>query len=253
MAAELGWIKLYRQIMSGWLWNSNEPFDHRSAWIDMLLCANHEGKKACIDGQLIDIERGSFVTSQLKLAERWKWDRKKVKRFLDLLEQDGMVSVNSTTRRTTVTIENYDKYQDCGTSPATGITPSPTPSSGQDLPQVLPTNKNDKNIKNDKNDKNICSFDAFWEVYPRKVAKAKARKSWDKLSPDDELLGQIISALEQQKQSRDWIKDNGQFIPYPTTWLNQRRWEDELPERIENGSNKQDAQADAKKRWNLPE
>lgn len=71
------------------------------------------------------------------------------------------------------------------------------------------------------------SFDDFWKAYPKKVSKANALKAWKKLKPNDDLVREILSALEEQKQSSQWQKDNGQFIPYPATWLNGRRWEDE--------------------------
>lgn len=71
-------------------------------------------------------------------------------------------------------------------------------------------------------------FDQFWKAYPRKVAKPEAMKAFVRIKPDAELMQQIMSALERAKASRDWQKDDGQFIPYPSTWLNQARWEDEL-------------------------
>lgn len=71
-------------------------------------------------------------------------------------------------------------------------------------------------------------FDKFWKAYPRKVAKPEAMKAFVRIKPDDELMDKIMSALERAKGSRDWQKDDGQFIPYPSTWLNQARWEDEL-------------------------
>ena len=71
------------------------------------------------------------------------------------------------------------------------------------------------------------TFAAFWSAYPRKDSKAKAKASWDKLKPDKELVSQIMAALEQHKRSDQWTRDGGQYIPYPATWLNQRRWEDE--------------------------
>lgn len=71
-------------------------------------------------------------------------------------------------------------------------------------------------------------FDTFWQLYPRKVGKVKAQQSWKKINPDDELTAKICRAVIQQKYSPQWTKDNGQFIPHPTTWLNQRRWEDEI-------------------------
>ena len=71
------------------------------------------------------------------------------------------------------------------------------------------------------------TFAAFWSAYPRKDSKAKAKASWDRLEPDKELVSRIMAALEQHKQSDQWNRDGGQYIPYPATWLNQRRWEDE--------------------------
>lgn len=95
-------------------------------------------------------------------------------------------------------------------------------------------NQDYKQNKNNSGVSNVADaasrFDAFWEVYPRKVGKAAAQKSWDKLCPDDALCDTILSAAEAQKRSAQWLKDGGQYIPNPATWLNQRRWEDELPE-----------------------
>lgn len=71
-------------------------------------------------------------------------------------------------------------------------------------------------------------FDRFWKVYPRHVAKANARKAFEKLKPTPELLDAILVAIAAQRVSPAWLKDNGQFIPHPTTWLNGRRWEDEI-------------------------
>lgn len=76
----------------------------------------------------------------------------------------------------------------------------------------------------------IADFQRFWIPYPRKNGKADAVKAWAKLKPSDELLDQMLEALKTQKQSREWIKDDGQYIPYASTWLNGRRWEDEESE-----------------------
>jgi len=72
-------------------------------------------------------------------------------------------------------------------------------------------------------------FAVFWQAYPRKVSKAQAEKAWDKVAPDECLLRVIVAAVEGSKTSAQWQRDNGQFIPHPATWLNGRRWEDELP------------------------
>jgi hypothetical protein len=73
-----------------------------------------------------------------------------------------------------------------------------------------------------------AGFDAFWSAYPRKVAKQAALKAWAKLKPAPDLLSQMLKALEIQAASEQWRKDEGRFIPYPATWLNSRRWEDDL-------------------------
>lgn len=72
------------------------------------------------------------------------------------------------------------------------------------------------------------NFDRFYKSYPRKVGKANVEKWFSKNKPNDELFKLIMSKLDMFKKSPDWLKQNGQFIPYPTTWLNQKRWEDEI-------------------------
>ena len=71
-------------------------------------------------------------------------------------------------------------------------------------------------------------FDRFWKLYPNKKNKANARKAWAKLKVTDHLFDQIAAGLARYCASPDWVKDGGQFIPHPTTWLNGKRWEDEV-------------------------
>ena len=71
-------------------------------------------------------------------------------------------------------------------------------------------------------------FDDFWQVYPKKVDKQTARTLWDKLAPDNDLQKLIIAAVKRQAQSEEWRKDGGQFVPYPSTWLRHKRWEDDV-------------------------
>ena len=71
-------------------------------------------------------------------------------------------------------------------------------------------------------------FERFWAVYPRKVGKGAAKRSFLKYKPDDALTEKMIGAVEAQKQTEQWKRDGGQYIPHPATWLNQMRWEDEL-------------------------
>jgi len=74
----------------------------------------------------------------------------------------------------------------------------------------------------------LFGFAEFWQAYPRKEAKAAAEKAWAKVPAD--LHAAIMAAVGKHKKSDQWTKDGGAFIPHPATWLNQRRWEDEVPE-----------------------
>lgn len=72
-------------------------------------------------------------------------------------------------------------------------------------------------------------FEQFWAAYPKKRSKGAARKAWDKLRVDSTMLATILQAIQRAKQSDDWQKDGGQYIPYPATWINAVGWEDEEP------------------------
>ena len=90
----------------------------------------------------------------------------------------------------------------------------------KDIPPISPKGEKD------------CSdlFNQFWTAYPKHIAKQSAVKAFEKLKPDEKLLEAMLKAIARQKESKQWEKDGGAFIPYPATWLNQRRWEDELPQ-----------------------
>ena len=89
-------------------------------------------------------------------------------------------------------------------------------------------NKAIKKQNKELNELQEKQFDKFWQAYPKKVSKKQAQKSWKKINPSLELFEKILKALEMVKQTEQWEKDNGKFIPYPPTWLNQERWTDEI-------------------------
>lgn len=79
-------------------------------------------------------------------------------------------------------------------------------------------------------------FETFWSAYPRKEGKQKARQAFDKVNVPVETL---LAAIESQKKSPQWTKDGGQFIPHPATWLNGKRWEDQVttgPKKVPKGA-----------------
>ena len=96
--------------------------------------------------------------------------------------------------------------------------------------------KEKKRNVNEKKDNSL--FDAFWEEYPKKVAKQDALKAWEKISA--ELTPQIMDGLRRWKNSDEWSRDDGRYIPHPATWLNGRRWEDEVTPRRSGGFQQRD-------------
>ena len=71
-------------------------------------------------------------------------------------------------------------------------------------------------------------FEKFYKMYPKKVKKQNVKKWFEKNKPSNELFSSMLNSLEQFRASADWKKDGGQYIPYPSSWLNQKRWEDEF-------------------------
>ncbi len=69
-------------------------------------------------------------------------------------------------------------------------------------------------------------FNLFWAQYPRKIGKLTARRSWEKLSQENQQKA-LEAIVEHRKywtaKGTDW-----EFIPHASTWLNQERFEDEL-------------------------
>ena len=88
--------------------------------------------------------------------------------------------------------------------------------------------------------KKAADFDRFWQSYLRKVGKVKAEAAFHKVTVPVEVL---LAAIEAQKKSAQWTKDNGQFIPYPATWLNGKRWEDQV-ETVASAPNGRELDAD---------
>lgn len=72
-------------------------------------------------------------------------------------------------------------------------------------------------------------FDRWYASYPRKVKRAEAETAWQNLNPDDALTDHMISVVGLWATSKDWTKEDGRFVPYPASWLNGKRWQDEAP------------------------
>ena len=218
-----GFITLHRKLLS-WEWYKDS--NTKDLFIHLLLSANFTdtrflGKK---------IKRGQVVTSLSSLAEETGMSVQNVKTALKHLISTNEVTNISTDRYRIITVVKYDEYQSL-TMSLTTCQQSPN--------KVLTKSQQHHNNDNNVNKGTMYiqspakagagpSFDQFWSAYPKKVAKAAAQKAWTKLSPDDGLVNRIMDSLRKLKGSDEWKRDDGRYIPHASTWLNGRRWEDEV-------------------------
>ena len=140
-----GWIYLHRKLLDCSIWTDNEPYDRRSAWIDLLLLANHSDKTIIFDGQKMVITRGQYLTSVRKLSERWHWGNHRTLNYLRLLEELEMIHRESNTKRTLITVVNYGIYQVMGnTHSNTDSNTHDNTDSNTHSPQTINDNKLNK-------------------------------------------------------------------------------------------------------------
>lgn len=110
-----------------------------------------------------------------------------------------------------------------------GCLPRPERGVADDTLTVIEPSMNRQSAR----DAHLDTFSIFWARYPRRVARASALKAWQKIKPSPDLLQTILKGLDSAISSDQWSKDSGQYIPYPATWLNGRRWEDATGEESE--------------------
>ena len=121
-----GFIPISRKLFNNFLWMENREFSRAEAWIDLLQLARFEANstKEIINGRVIEYERGERPLSLRLLADRWKWSKNRVDKFLDLLVSEHMITKRTTqgttvrtdsgtacgTKQTIITICNYETY-----------------------------------------------------------------------------------------------------------------------------------------------
>ncbi len=93
----------------------------------------------------------------------------------------------------------------------------------EDAGKTISGNRAEQSRAKRSRTENSHRFAEFWSAYPRRVARNGAEKAWARLAPDDALVDRILADLGR----RDWANADPKFIPHPTTYLNNRRWEDE--------------------------
>lgn len=106
-----GWISLHRKIMNHPFYLEKRVFSKYEAWIDIVMRANHKDNKVLFDGGFIMVKRGEHLTSIRKLCDKWGWSNSKTTKFLETLENDEMITKKSDSKKTLLTVVNYDFFQ----------------------------------------------------------------------------------------------------------------------------------------------
>ena len=173
------------------------------------------------NGEIVLVEPARVVVSMLQVsAFQCIFDA--VKRFKNVTvscETNAPVSIR-------IIYENWHKYQ--GDFSSDRVRKHRSKKGQNETPKKRREEKRGEESIGDAVSSSVSSvsFDSFWSSYPRRVSRSAAMKAWIKVDPSQH--EKIIQAIEHHKKSEQWKKDDGKFIPHPATWINQRRWEDEL-------------------------
>lgn len=242
-----GYIKLFRQIQECWIWDTGK-FDKRSAWIDLLMLANHNEKKIVFNGDYITIEKGQYLTSIRNLATRWMWSTSTVSSFLRLLEADKMIKKESDKHRTLITIENYSVFQDIKYTKETPTdTPIDTPTTtlaetNNKLNTLNNTLSNDKVYNAQSGARYSEHFEEFWKIYKKKNDKSRAYANYNARLKEGfseaELLiacKNYMSECEKEHRENRYIKDAKTFLSVNTPFIDYLPKGNSADENMEDG------------------
>mgnify|MGYP001619531286 CR=1 FL=1 len=197
------WFRLYGQEYLNDLKIKELSASERSCWLSLLCYASVSN----IPGEITHVSEKQLMLDAGvdPMSESWENTAGVLKRFeqMEMLQiaENGILRVVNWNKRQFVKLSGYDRIK-------------------RHRERKKITEQDAKNLHD--------SFEIFWTYYPRKVSKQKALESWIRVSPSDELCQKIMKSLEDATKTPQWKKDDGQFIPYPATWLNQDRWNDEM-------------------------
>jgi len=240
-----GWVKLWREQF-GHPISESKPWCDGYAWSYLYSQANYKRKTVNFRNQCIELERGQFLTSSLKLSRLFGWSRRRIRGFCERLANDEMCTIRRTNRFMVITILNYDRFQSTEVeNETTDVTTDGTTDA-----QQMHTTKKYRSKKIKKGGTYSDSFETFWKEYPKKVKKQKAFWEWEKAKPDSEM---IMDALRKQIKYKERLQSEKRFYPEwcdPERWIKDQRWSDEVPDTRETAKDDpwEEAQREKKER-----
>lgn len=144
MSDKSGFVYLHRKVLDHWIFDHKHCYSKFEAWVDILLNVNQKTSSPIyISGERFVAERGQSLFSLETWANRWNWDKSKVRRFMDKLVSDEMIVINNEKKTTRLTVCNYDTYQTKRHSSDTAATPN------NKIGSKEPINKRKEDFKNE--------------------------------------------------------------------------------------------------------
>lgn len=239
-----GYVKLWRKSLDSGFLNNADVWQLLS-WC--LLRAVYKPHKQLVGKQMVELKPGQVIFGRTKVAQELGTTERKIRTSLELLKKADFLTVETTSKYSIISLINWSTYQEC--------TQQNDQQTTSKVANKCPTNDHKQEYKELKNINNTPltplegggtilqlspdtaieksdlppGFGEWWKAYPKKVAKPASIRAWkrkikEKALPELEVL---LGKLCEQKNSEQWQKDNGEFIPHPSTYLNQHRWEDE--------------------------
>lgn len=210
-----GWIKLHRKALDSGLMQNQDLW---MFWCWCLLKATHKPCKVMVGWQMVELQPGQFVFGRKKAAAELPLTEQTIRTCLKKLENLQNLTIKPTNKFSIITIINWDTYQ--------STNQQDNQQNNQHVTSSQPAANHKQECKEYKETIYTPSFLKFWEAYPKKTGKGEAFKAWEKIKPPKPSADEIIRSVQHHNQTEQWR--NKQYIPNPATFLNQRRWEDEV-------------------------
>lgn len=213
-----GWIKLHRKLVE-WEWYQDIPC--KTLFIHLLLIANHKPSR----WKGISVGVGQVITGRYALSEETGLSEQEIRTALNKLKSTSEITIKPTNKFSLITICKYEDYQEHDVH----CQPADQPAGQPTINQQSTTNKNIKNKrKRPVQNEPSLEWEKFWNAYPRKEKKKEAWVAFERLKCGSGMFETIMDKLEEFKQSDQWSREGGRYIPLASSWINGERWHDEI-------------------------
>jgi len=223
-----GFIFIWRKLMDKGYYKKSQ---YVHLWLHLIFRANHTKTKFFWNGKEQILERGQLITGRKKLSEETGIRPGTVENILKMLENEQQIKQQKTNLFRLITIVNYDKLQNYNSNNDNKMTTNEQQNDNKMTHTINLKELKELNIKKNKKEAEKL-FEVFWKEYPKKLCKEEAKKKFIKLDPDKEDTNNLIRTVKKQIElGMIDTKENNKYCPNCATWINQKRYLDDLEER----------------------